>query len=362
MKKIFFKLLVLCCLFAGTAYGQVVDGPYVFYRGRQVIVKSVVRSGDDYVAVRDSFGIAVKAKKMLPVQVDGHPEWDFTVQLKKQINNEPMNSAGAANVLVLSDIEGEFEPFRNLLLANHVIDEQYRWTFGKGQLMVAGDLFDRGKQVSQYLWLLYKLEDEAKASGGYVHVILGNHDIMNLGGDFRYVQPAYMANAKFMQEEYKNLYGPDTELGHWLRSKNVMEKDGDFLVLHGGVSPDFLAQHFSLEEINELARPFYDRWIGAKNNTVSLLFGGTTSPFWYRGFFMEPKAAEAVIDSTLAFYDCKKIIVGHDIIDHVAMLYGGKVIGVDVNEHEQAHEALLIENDKYYRVNDQGVRTELQIK
>ena len=83
-------------------------------------------------------------------------------------------------MFVLSDIEGEFAAFKSLMQGNGIMDQNYKWTFGDGHLVICGDLFDRGNRVTEYLWLLYKLEDEAKAQGGYVHVILGNHDIMNL--------------------------------------------------------------------------------------------------------------------------------------------------------------------------------------
>ena len=62
-------------------------------------------------------------------------------------------------MLALSDIEGEFENFRALLIAGHMMDSLYHWTFGKGHLVICGDLFDRGRDVVAELWLLYKLED-----------------------------------------------------------------------------------------------------------------------------------------------------------------------------------------------------------
>ena len=34
-------------------------------------------------------------------------------------------------MLILSDIEGNFEAFRKLLQANHVIDDNFNWTFEK---------------------------------------------------------------------------------------------------------------------------------------------------------------------------------------------------------------------------------------
>lgn len=343
------------------ANAQITDGPYVFYRNGFTIVKRVIsEGGGQYTAQADSFKTTDRSKQTIAVHAEGHPDWDFSVKLKDKIMNEQEIFPASDKTLILSDIEGEFSAFRDLLLAAKAIDQRYNWTFGKGSLIIAGDLFDRGKQVSQYLWLLYKLEDEAKAKGGAVHVILGNHDIMNLGDDFRYVQREYTVNAGLMGLNYKEFYGPDTELGRWLRSKNIIEKHGDLLVMHGGISPEVNRLQLSIQQINSKARPFYDNWMKGINDPIAkVLFSGNASPFWYRGYFMSPMESVAQVDSTMAFYGCRKIIVGHDVIDHVVALYGGKVIGVDVNEHEGTHEALLIDNNRFYRIDEQGRSTAL---
>lgn len=359
-----YKLVLTVLFFTGTvstnADAQITDGPYIFYRGNEMVVKSVRLKTGVYTADSIKFNEKSKQRRPLTVHVDGHPEWDFTVKLRKDIKNEPVYSRGTENVIALSDIEGEFEPFRNLLLAAKVIDEHYHWIFGKGSLVVAGDLFDRGKQVAQYLWLLYKLEDEARAKGGAVHVVLGNHELMNLSGDLRYVQPEYFFNAKLMAEEYLNLYATNTELGRWLRSKNVIEKDGKFLVMHGGMSPQLNALRLSLDTINKISRAFYGVLIHqVMDKTAEPLVSGTISQTWYRGYFLDPKATMATVDSTLNFYEVQRILVGHDIIDHVDALYNCKIIGLDVNEHQNSHEALLILKGHYYRLDDKGTKTEL---
>jgi hypothetical protein len=212
--------------------------------------------------------------------------------------------------------------------------------------------------VTAELWLLYKLEEEAKEKGGYVHIILGNHEIMNLSGDFPFVQPKYFNSAKLMAKSYEDLYGPDTELGRWLRSKNIMERIGDYLCLHGGVSATINAKRMTLPDINNQCRPFYDQGQHPEKFTDRSLWdffeGNNISPFWYRGYFLEPKAPESQIDETLALYHCKKIIVGHTILDNVSLLYNGKVIGIDVNEHEGNAQGLLIKNKREYEINLTG--------
>jgi|GEM_PF-1528507 len=286
---------------------NITDGPYVFHRNGWVITKNItVKAGITKIIV-DSFKEEQKTQKLLNIMLQDHPEWNFNVKLK--MDNKPRLPVfgGSDRMLVVSDIEGEFEYFRSLLLAANVINENYNWTFGTGKLIVAGDLFDRGKQVSQCLWLLYKLEDEAREKGGDVNVVLGNHDIMNLQGDFRYVNPEYFANARLFKQDYSTFYNAHSELGEWLRSKNTIEKIGDLLVLHGGVSSEVLCKHFDLTIINEESRPYYDATFKSIPDRLQVLFGDNAL-FWYRGYFIDPRATQDLVDSTLAFTGVKKLL------------------------------------------------------
>jgi len=266
----------------------------------------------------------------------------------------------------VSDIEGQFSGFRKLLLANKVIDEQYNWIYGKGHLVICGDLFDRGLAVTETIWLIYKLEELAKAAGGYVHTILGNHDIMNLSGDLRYVQPKYMESAKLMGVDYMTLYDKSSELGRWLRTKNTIEKIGDNLCMHAGVSPVINELGHAVAEINTLCRPFYDQvkhLQGVGNEKIDPFFQGKSSLFWYRGYFFEPKATEAEVAKTLEIFKVKRIIVGHTIVKgNVAFYYGDKVLGIDVNRHEGDHQAAVFENGEWAAVNDQAEKRKIHFQ
>lgn len=335
------------------------DGPYVVYQKDQIVVRNIVLEESIRRVKVSTFTLKEKSAVPLKVQFSDHPEWDFSVKMQRNLKNEPSEFKQPDKLLALSDIEGEFEAFRKLLLANKVIDEQYNWIFGKGHLVICGDLFDRGQEVSATIWLLYKLEQDAKAKGGYLHTILGNHDIMNLSGDLRYVKPKYFENAKLMGLDYKELYGPDTELGRWLRSKNLIERIGENLCMHAGVAPVINTLAMGLQEINTKCRPFYDK---AKNKelftdpVIKKFFDGTRSSlFWYRGYFVEPKATEAEVEQTLALYKVKTIIVGHTITEsNVGFYYKGKVLGIDVDQHNGKHEAALFENKTWYKINTTG--------
>lgn len=346
--------------------GNVNDGPYIRYRNEQIEVRHIAQEDGRPKAHLAVFKASEKARIPVKISFPAHPEWNFSVKLQQELKDEPAEFAQPGKLLALSDIEGEFEAFRNLLLANKVIDKNYNWIFGKGHLVICGDLFDRGKEVSETLWLLYKLEQDAKAKGGYLHTILGNHDIMNLSGDLRYLQPKYLEHAKLMGLDYMELYAADTELGRWLRSKNLIEKIGENLCLHAGVAPEINGLKMTLKEINERCRPYYDqakKKASFQDKAVFKFFDGTRSSlFWYRGYFHEPKATEAELEETLNIYQVKRVIVGHTIVaSNVGFYYNGKVLGIDVNQHEGKHEGALYENQNWYKISTTGKKENISV-
>jgi hypothetical protein len=237
-----------------------------------------------------------------------------------------------------------------------VIDSNFNWSFGDGHLVLTGDFFDRGDQVTEVLWLIYSLEDKAKAAGGYVHFILGNHEIMNLGGDLRYVQQKYLENAALLNETYLALYGERSELGRWLRTKNIMEKVGDILFIHGGISPEVNRMSLPATLVNKLTRPYYaDSNYVFPDPRIDTLYSDF-GPFWYRGYYTgNNRASVSQVDSTLSLYKVKHIATGHTVIsDTISVLFKGKLFNTDVHHVKGHSEALLLKDGKFYRVNGLG--------
>ncbi|WP_316824115.1 metallophosphoesterase [Pedobacter miscanthi] len=355
MKRYKNVILALFLILSIPSFAQVEqDGPYIWRSGKQIINRYILND----VLHTDS----LKEDASVTVRFASHTDWNFDFKLHKKIVVPPVSYDGVDKMLVLSDIEGEFEAFRALMIGNGVMDQKYNWIFGKGQLVICGDLFDRGKEVMPYLWLLYKLEEDAAKKGGFVHVVLGNHDIMNMAGDLRYHSPKYASSALLMGLEYAKLIDADTEIGKWLRSKNAIEKIGDRIFMHAGISPKINATDFSLQTINDKCRSYYG--IATKSLPAEgHLLMGSSGPFWYRGYFGKDRTNPATVDSTLAKFACKQIVVGHTITkDNIAGYYNGKVVGVDVNEHRGDRKALLFIGNKTFVVDDKGIQKQLEIK
>ena len=201
------------------------------------------------------------------------------------------------------------------------------------------------------LWLLYKLENQAKKKGGKVHFLLGNHEYMVLHQDLRYINEKYKTTSTLLNLPYDELYSNKTVLGRWLRSKPTMIKINNSVFVHGGISKDFLAQkNFNIDEINDTMRKSIDR---SKKEMKSTNFYdeyyGKKSLIWYRGYFND-NLQDTEISEILNHIKSEHIIVGHCSNEEVVQLFDGKIYGVDSSIKKGKYgEILFIENNQYSR-------------
>ncbi|WP_162060542.1 metallophosphoesterase [Undibacterium sp. KW1] len=236
----------------------------------------------------------------------------------------------ADKLAAISDIHGQFDLMLKLLQANGIINQDWRWTYGKGHLVIAGDVLDRGPKVTESLWLLYALEAQASAAGGGVHLLLGNHEAISMAGDVRYLNKKYAAVAQHLSVSYQQMFDNSSVLGRWLRSKPVIVQVNDMLFMHGGLHPDHQSLNMSLQQINEK----YRSTLGLskaqiKTDDVLSWLYGSIGPLWYRGYFNAPKLPLADLDKMLQQLKLERIVVGHTTMDGVYSHYQGKVISID---------------------------------
>ena len=90
-------------------------------------------------------------------------------------------------IVAFGDVHGAYQQLVTALKAAGVVDETLNWSGGDTHLVSLGDLLDRGSESRRAMDLLIRLQSQAPAAGGRVHVVIGNHELMNLTGDMRYV-------------------------------------------------------------------------------------------------------------------------------------------------------------------------------
>ena len=209
-----------------------------------------------------------------------------------------VSATEARRLVAIGDVHGEYEGLVRILREADLIDEENRWIGGDATLVQTGDLVDRGSGVRAVMDLLMSLQEQAPAAGGEGIVLMGNHESLNLIGDFRDATREILASFsgpdseaareeawnewvewvqrltesrggevsesdpakkdKWMEEhppgyfEYHRAMGPNGKYGKWMLGLPVMAKVGDTIFMHAGIGPDWTSM--SVDEINELHR------------------------------------------------------------------------------------------------------------
>lgn len=299
---------------------------------------------------------------------------------------------GVERTVAVGDIHGGFEELTGILRSAKLLDGRNRWAGGKAHLVQTGDLVDRGPDSRKVMDLLMQLEKQAEQAGGRVHVLLGNHESMNLVGDLRYVSheeyeafrtpdsaqlrnqafealadPAMKSDSTYRKKwedehplgwvEHRQAFGSTGRYGKWLREKNVVLKINNALYCHGGISPKY--RSLSLREINERARAELRDFSKLKDGMVL----DPQGPLWYRDLADAPESELMPhVDAVLQAYGVSYLIIAHTPTSGVVLpRFGGKLFMIDVGlskTYGEAHACLVFEGLQPYALH-RGSRVEL---
>jgi len=307
---------------------------------------------------------------------------------------------GVRKIVAIGDLHGAYEPFVEILQGMGIIDHQLRWIAGTTHLVQTGDIMDRGTRARDILDLIRRLEVEASAAGGAVHMLLGNHEEMTILGlsfelkgyvtpeQFRDFLPPDRRDRK--EREFRIKAGPTTDLNPlweaymdensgardayteyfnknyapWLASHPAVIKIDNIVFVHGGLSEALSVQPcsvinagFSWEIRRVLRGEVFDY----------LWLYRTNGPLWYRDLATTPEnTLREELDRILANLGAKAIVIGHtptaEAISLVgASRLGGKIWTIDTGiwmKEDGRKSALVIENGRIRmtpgRIEDEG--------
>jgi hypothetical protein len=287
--------------------------------------------------------------------------------------DSPCDIQTTERVVAVGDVHGAFDNFAAILRAAQVIDNRNRWIGRRTVLVQTGDLLDRGPDSRKAIDLLRRLERDAQRAGGRVISLLGNHELMRLISDWRYVsageiegfkngnsvqlreqvlatlneQAAQRAKAEgrehddaayraqFLKDiplgmiELRQAFGPEGEYGRWVRERATVARINGVLFLHGGISPEIAP--LGCEGINaavtkELAA------LPPPEQAASLMAASETGPLWYRGLALQKEEEIApVLPMILEQMKARAIVVGHSTVlpGRIVTRLGGQVILID---------------------------------
>jgi hypothetical protein len=358
------------------------DGPYISWEEDKQIILTYYERDQARNFTRLIEKTIRTGKKDTIVNGIGRDKNSYHISYAYSPQPEKVETAG--DIFAIGDLHGRYNALINLLKNNNIIDSSLNWNFGNGQFVLLGDIFDRGDSVTETLWFLHELEIQARSSGGNIHLLLGNHEIMELIGDDRYLSDKYRYFTRYTSIDYYQLYERNTVLGSWLRSKNVILQVNDNLFLHAGISPEFAVYNYPYAEINSRVRRYLssDDRLGPGSPEDIIL--GPIGPLWYRGYYTGntsdndsdsdnyssnvsnktnfPVVKQEFVDTYLASKGLKRMITGHNEHSAISSAYQGKVISIDVaiDKSGKSAQGLLISGEKLYRCLADGTRQELK--
>lgn len=231
--------------------------------------------------------------------------------------------AAPRRIVAFGDVHGDLEATRRALRLAGAIDEQDRWVGGRTVVVQTGDQLDRGDDEQAILDLFERLADEAEEAGGGFHALLGNHEIMNVEGDLRYVTEAGLRDfadavsyepddpelAAFEPEQRARMaaFLPGRPYARIFAERDViLVLDGNVFV-HGGVLPAFAT--YGVDRINRETRA----WLRGEA-PLPLALGGTDSPQWSRLYSQEPDSlACRTLAEALEILGAGRMVMGHTV-------------------------------------------------
>lgn len=255
-----------------------------------------------------------------------------------------------SRVVAIGDIHGDPDALLAILEHMKLIDKNGQWAGGDAHLVFTGDLIGRGADSRTVYEIILSLTEQAKASGGMVHALVGNHDYMVQEGDMRYVTKADIAQYKAMKRNKDEMdltkgnfpfanrderaviaaHTGETPLGRWNSKRNAMIQIGETMFVHGGFKRWMMGADPG--RVNATLRGWIDflhnagRFPGRDYQWIL----SDDGPMWSRelnaGKFPNSTFAKILRDN-----QAKRAVVAHEVTrsKEIETRYGEKLIRID---------------------------------
>jgi len=227
-------------------------------------------------------------------------------------------------LVAVGDLHGDFEAATRALTIAGAIDDTGGWVGGDLTLVQLGDILDRGDDASEILDRFDELSEQARAAGGKVHLLNGNHELMNVKLDLRYVtlggyldllpegrrdpETATPQDVVEAVGERVRAYRPGGVMALRMSRRNVISIIGDTVFVHGGVLPHIV--DYGVERLNQEARD----WIRGDRQCPPEPLLGTNGPVWSRHYSDEPDGDDCrLLETTLQRLGARRMVVGHTV-------------------------------------------------
>lgn len=241
---------------------------------------------------------------------------------RKETESEAYRHPLPGRLIAIGDLHGDLAAARAALELGGAIDASGRWIGGNLTVVQTGDQLDRGDDEREIVDLFVQLAAAAESDGGQVIALNGNHELMNVQGDFRYVTPGAIGDFAGVRprsalaqaalppfEERAAAFLPGGAYALELARRDVIAVVGDSVFVHGGVLPAHI--RYGIDRINRETRD----WMRGAEPTLPGVVASDSGPLWARDYSLDPVAASAceALGEVLAALKVRRMVVGHTV-------------------------------------------------
>ncbi|ORX76552.1 Metallo-dependent phosphatase [Anaeromyces robustus] len=227
----------------------------------------------------------------------------------------PFNSKFKRTVVV-GDIHGDYKKLVEVLRQAKLIDSKNNWIGKDAVLVQVGDLMDRGDDTKKVLDLMIKIKKQATNN---VFILLGNHELLNLGYDYSDTTKGDIESFGGLSQRYKE-FSINGKYGNLLRKEmNITMILDDNLYVHAGLLPKYAK--IGMDQMNERAHTaLINSDVPEEEFNYDLplfdeeVFGIRGGPIWDRSLAedTEEEVCEK-LEETLKITNAKRMIIGHTV-------------------------------------------------
>jgi hypothetical protein len=243
----------------------------------------------------------------------------------------------------MGDLHSDIHAARQAFQLAGATDENDAWIGGALTVVQLGDMIGRSDDERQVLDFLFEVREQARAAGGKVHLLVGNHEVMGARVDNQAVGPNPFPGYEDLQDldlsderlaflgEHAKKRGAALMSGgpyakRFAELPTVLQLGGTVYV-HGGVVPRWA--EYGLDKINAEV----SHWLfgNCSEPDSSLGVDNGDRVMWTRQFSSMVDAADcAVLDQSLAILGAKRMIVAHTVQSTITGYCDNKVWALDV--------------------------------
>lgn len=260
---------------------------------------------------------------------------------------QPTFFQAPGRIVVIGDVHGDVQRFLHCLYAAKVFNTHLEWIAEPRDTIVIqlGDQIDslsRGPSETQWenlcdvemIHLADRLDSIARLQGGRVLSLLGNHELMNVTGDFTYVSSA--SQQRLPLHRRQQMFRPGGSIAKILAKRNVVLKVGSMLFCHAGLLPHhMMLVDDQIHKLNEIMRKFL-KGLEITQEDASTLNAGILDPqglLWTRMYVELGEANMEVLASAvqnvLDRAGARRIFVGHNTVPQITGILEGRVFFID---------------------------------